>query len=165
MMIRKIFNKKSCVFMLLVLLVAELFISAFPVTAVAEGEIVSYDKTPIEDDLASMKTENYPVNSLGECSVVGFMEYCYSENEKYSSYYGLYVYVYNPTKKRIILREGANTLQLSNGFKEDGGKSGTYNYPLTYLDNTDDHLFYKFKLSDSSEQYDIAKEYARLWNG
>ena len=124
----------------------------------------SYDDTPIEEDMANMEEAEYPYNSFGEPSIVGFMENCFSNNEAYASYYGLYIYVYNPTEKPLIIREGANQILLSSSFGPDGKLASTNNYSLTYLDNTDNHRFYKFKLTDSLEQYFIAKEYASRWN-
>ena len=96
---------------LLVLLVVlamggELLLSLFAVKADAAVDIQSYDNSPIESDMANMEEAKYPANQFGECEVVGFMEYCYSENSAYSSVYGLYVYVYNPTEKPLIMREG-----------------------------------------------------------
>ncbi len=149
---------------LVFLLIVQVFFPLLQVRTNAVTNIQSYDDTPIEQDMANMEEANYPANSFGEPSIVGFMEYCYSNNSAYSTYYGLYVYVYNPTEKPLIMREGANQIMLSNAFGEDGKRSSTKNYSLTYLDNTDNYRFYKFKVTDSSEQYNLAKEYASLWN-
>lgn len=162
--------KKRIVSFLLVLLVVlaiggELLLSLFTVKAGATTIPESYDNSPIESDMAKMEEANYPANSFGKCSIIGFMEYCYSENSAYSSVYGLYVYVYNPTEKPLIMREGANQILMSSAFGEDGKRSAVNNYGLTYLDNTDNHRFYKFKVTDSSEQFSIAQKYAALWNG
>lgn len=159
-------NIKKATIAILLIIISLFSIFITPIKAVASTNInvQSYDDTPIEQDMANMEEANYPANSFGEPSIVGFMEYCYSNNSAYSTYYGLYVYVYNPTEKPLIIREGANQIMLSNAFGKDGKRSSTKNYSLAYLDNTDNYRFYKFKVTDSSEQYNLAKEYASLWN-
>ena len=157
--------KKATVSILLIII--SLFSIFFtPIKAFGNTNIngQSYDDTPIEEDMANMEESEYPYNSFGEPSIVGFMENCFSNNEAYASYYGLYIYVYNPTEKPLIIREGSNQIMLSSSFGPDGKRASTKNYSLTYLDNTDNHRFYKFKLTDSLEQYFIAKEYASRWN-
>ena len=78
---------------LVILLGGELLLSPFVVKADAVANIQSYDNSPIESDMANMEEAKYPANQFGECEVVGFMEYCYSENSAYSSVYGLYVFL------------------------------------------------------------------------
>ena len=161
-------TKRIATFMLCLALLfvmgGECLLSPFLVKAVANA-VQSYDDTAIEQDMADMEEAKYPANPFGEPSVVGFMEYCYSENSHYSSVYNLYIYVYNPSEKPLIMRNGANTIQMSVAFGSDGKMSNEGNLQLDYLDHTDNFRFYKFKLSDASSQYKLAKEYANLWNG
>ncbi len=140
-------------------------LSLFTVPARAAVAVESYDKSPIESDMANMDEANYPANALGECSIIGFSEYCYSENSAYSSVYGLYVYVYNPTEKPLMENEGYNQISISDSFNAEGKADTYYNAKLTYLDKTDNNRFYKFKVTDSSRQYTVAKNYSALWNG
>ncbi len=164
-MIQKTSKRRLCALLLVAVLGFSFFFSCFPVKTSAAEAPQSYDDTPIESDMANMEEANYPANALGKCSIVGFMEYCYSENSAYSPFYGLYVYVYNPTEKPLSLHDGSNKILMSNAFGEDGERSGTKTYSLTYLDRTDDHRFYKFKITDSPEQYEIVKDYASKWSG
>lgn len=157
--------KRAIISALLCLVLSLGMFTPFLLPVSAAESVRSYDNSPIEIDMANMEEVEYPANTLGECSVVGFMEYCYSENTAYSSVYGLYIYVYNPTQQPINCKVDLNEIQMSDSFKEDGTKANCHDYTLTFLDRTDDHLFYKFKVTDSSEQYKIAKDYAALFNG
>lgn len=161
----KTLNWRASALFLVLLLFFELMVSVFGIRASAEDKPLSYDDTPIEADILETERSKYPKNSLGECEVIGFMEYCYSERETCKPFYGLYVYVYNPTEKPLVLREGANEIQISTSFNEEGTQNKVDDLSLKYLDNTDNHRFYKFKVTDSSSQYEIAKEYASRWNG
>ena len=160
----KTIKRRVCAVFLVALILVELLFGLFGIRANAAASASSYDDTPIESDMAKMEEAEYPANALGEPSIVGLMEYCYSENSVYSQVYGLYIYVYNPTEKPLLQREGTNQVLMANAFGSDGKRSSTKNYSLTYLDHTDNHRFYKFKITDSSEQYTIAKNYASLWN-
>ena len=121
--------------------------------AESDVSVKSYDETSIEDDLAGLDLNIYPFNPLGECEVISFMEYCYSERFDVSGHYGLYVYVYNPTKEPIYDSE-LNKLNIKVG-------SGEFEkISLKYLNKTSDNLFYKFKLEDQEELLNLAKSYA-----
>ncbi len=138
------------------LLGGELILSAFSLkTSAAESDVSvkSYEETSIEDDLAGIDLSIYPANPLGECEVFSFMEYCYSERSDVSGYYGIYVYVYNPTKEPIYDSE-SNKLNIKVGNGEFEKIS------LKYLDKTSDNLFYKFKLEQQDELLNFAKSYA-----
>lgn len=115
--------------------------------------VKSYDETSIEDDLAGLDLNIYPFNPLGECEVISFMEYCYSERSDVFGHYGLYVYVYNPTKEPIYDSE-LNKLNIKVGNGEFEKIS------LKYLNKTSDNLFYKFKLEEQEELLNLAKSYA-----
>lgn len=125
-----------------------------PASAAESGvSVKSYDETSIEDDLAGLDLNIYPFNPLGECEVISFMEYCYSERSDVSGYYGLYVYVYNPTKEPIYDSE-LNKLNIKVGNGEFEKIS------LKYLNKTSDNSFYKFKLEEQEELLNLAKSYA-----
>lgn len=139
--------------------------SAFSIRTGAADAVTSYDTSPIESDMANMEEADYPANPLGECSIIGFMENCYSEDEGYRGYYGLYVYVYNPTEKELMYNEGQNQIQISTSFGADGKADSFDNRGLTFLDHTDNHRFYKFKVTKGNELYSVEKEYSTKWNG
>ena len=127
---------------------------SLPVSAAESNvSVKSYEETSIEDDLAELDLNIYPFNPLGECEVISFMEYCYSERSDVSGYYGLYVYVYNPTKEPIYDSE-LNKLNIKVGNGEFEKIS------LKYLNKTSDNLFYKFKLEEQEELLNLAKSYA-----
>ena len=139
--------------------------SAFSIESGAADAVTSYDTSPIESDMANMEEADYPANPLGECSIIGFMENCYSEDGAHKEYYGLYVYVYNPTEKELKFDEGKNQIQISTGFGADGKANSFDNRGLTFLDHTDNHRFYKFKVTKGNELYSVENEYSTKWNG
>ena len=168
MIIKRIFNRRTFVIFFLAVLLFELFTPIVSRAVTSSSTVLSYDDSSIDDDLKYMDIKNYPKNDLGECSVIGFMEYCYTENTMYRDYYGLYVYVYNPTEKPLIERNGVSEIQMSDSFDEDGKKAGTANYKLIHLDHTDNFRFYKFKVAESADkksQYALAKWYSDRFNG
>ncbi len=124
----------------------------------------AYDNTSIVEDLKDIDILLYPKNPLGHHQVLRFQEYCYSEYPLYSDYYGLYVYVYNPTEKPIY--EYGNVLNMATEY--ESGKPMKYeNVSLTLLDTMDTELdgkyenrFFKFKIADSARFLSLAKEYA-----
>ena len=142
-----------------VLLGGELILSAFSLKVSAANNVQSYDDTSIEDDLTGIDLNIYSASSSGECEIISFMEYCYSENSAYSSVYGLYVYVYNPTKAYIRDNTETNKVNIKIG-DADFEKIG-----LKLLDKTEDNLFYKFKLIENVKCLNLAKAYASLNDG
>ena len=141
-------------------LLCQAFISNFCITASAASPYAeSFDRTKIEDDLSGVDLGNYPKNSLGDIDIISFVEYCYSNQSYLSEYYGLYVYVYNPTGNDITIINGNNTINALVGFDENGTEIYE-KVNLEYLDRTSDNLIYKFKLSRSLEFLKMAREYA-----
>ena len=155
--------------LLLVVLGGEVILSAFSVYAGAADGPESFDDTRIEDDLAQLSESSFPANPLGECDVVAFMEYAYSDYHDYSSVYNLYFYVYNPTEKRIYLGDGINKIQMVTALKGESSDPDNYQkLELEYVDHTDNNRFYKFKLAISSEvaaMLNLAKQYAASYDG
>jgi len=153
-------TKKLFTILLAVVLLCQAFISNFCITASAASPYAeSFDRTKIEDDLSGVDLKNYPENPLGEVDIISFVEYCYSNQSYLSEYYGLYVYVYNPTGKDITITNGNNTINALVGFDENGTEIYD-DVNLEYLDRTSDNLIYKFKLSRSLEFLKMAREYA-----
>ena len=134
---------------------------SFPVYAETFTDTVvrSYDNIRIEEDLAGVDLSNFPKNEFGEISVISMMEYCFSFNSEYADQYGLYVYVYNPSGVPLERDKEVNSVTLvTNYLILEELSFETYNPDLdltyrefdkcsiVYLDNTDDYLFYKFKI-------------------
>ena len=160
------FLKQVTVSIACLLLTGGLLLSSYAVPAeLARAATLSeYDKTAIEDDLKGVDLSAYKKDEAGEAQLInelGFMEYAYSENEAISrKYYGLYFYVYNPRALTFSTRSGANVVNIAVSYDAAGEPTGYANLSLTYLDCTDDGLFYKFRLSDPSAAYSRAKAYA-----
>ena len=144
------FKKICALLMVIVTLVCFIPFSAFA----ASANPMEY--TNVLNDLRTMgvKTANYPKDEGADYySVVTFLEYGYSELGD-QRYYGLYLYLYNPSGKPINVDSAK--LQLAYVPKgNSNGKYGSYSkYSLDCMsvstESGYEHLFYKFKLSVSS---------------
>lgn len=142
---------------------------AAPVLTVSADELTAFDKTAIEDDLANIDLSAYPKNESGDVQLmneVGFVEYAFSYDTFISEeYYGVYFYVYNPTEAVISTRAGANVVNMAISYGSDGNPSEYANLSLTLLDCTENHRFYKFRLTNGSDAYKRAKSYALSHTG
>lgn len=142
---------------------------AAPATVTLAAEMTAFDRTTIEQDLAAVDLSVYTENSDGRHALlddVGFMEYAYSSDSTIAAdYFGLYFYVYNPTAREISTRAGANVVNMAVSYDAEGEPTEYANCAITILDYTDDHLIYKFKLTNSSGAYDRAKAYASAHDG
>ena len=161
MSIRKKTIILAVLFTVIMSLFGQVFLYAFAVRASA-AESVGIDDTSIEDDLSYVTDYDYPKNSFGEHTIIALMEYCYSEAQDYSSVYNLYVYVYNPTEKPVLIGPEVNSISVY--FDDDKATTSPARY-LKFLDRTDNHRFYKFKLYDSSEVLTKVKQYAASNDG
>lgn len=140
-----------------------------PMTFIAYAAAPSeFDKTAIEEDLKVFELEGYPKNEKEKHRLLegGFMEYAYSENAELSGkYYGVYFYVYNPTEREVSERAGAHTVNMAVAYDAAGKPSDYDNLALTLLDETENHRFLKFKLTDGAGAYVRAKAYAQAHGG
>jgi hypothetical protein len=119
-----------------------------------------YTKTDIMEDLSDVSTALYPYNPLGEVQVIRFQEYCYSEKGFYEMYYGLFVYIYNPTEVPLRTERNFNKLNMATEYDEDGQPTEYSNVRLTYCDNVSNRL-YKFYVADPIPFLNRAKAYAK----
>lgn len=129
------------------------------------AEEESYDDTRIEDDLKDIDILQYPANPFGEASLVSMMEYCYSDRLFLTDDYGLYFYVYNPTEKPLRTEVIANTVELAISYDDEGKPVDYEPMALVYLDCTDNHRFYKFRLQNPLPVLQQAKTYAQAHDG
>lgn len=133
-------------------------------TAYAEDVNMAYEDSAIENDLQDVNISLYPKNPLGTTYVIRFMEYCYSTRPFLSETYGLYVYIYNPTEKKVKTNS-LNVLNMAVSYNADGTPAAYENVGLTYLDCTDNYRFYKFKVKNSARFLALEQEYAQRHSG
>ena len=163
-MILKKNYKRILGILLLFLLTFQFLASTFPMRAAAAAPYAeSFDSSRIEDDLAGVDLSNYPKNPMGDCDIISFMEYAYSNKSYLDEYFGVYIYVYNPTGRSIVKQSEYNTVNF--GWYGEDGSIKYESVKLEYLDNTTDNLFYKFKLSRASEILAMSRRYAAANDG
>ena len=142
---------------------------AAPATAVLADELTQFDQTKIEDDLKDVDLTIYGKDENGRHQLIdgsGFMEYAYSSDATVAGdYFGIYFYVYNPTEREVSTRAGANVVNMAVAYDAEGEPTEYANCALTVLDYTNNHRFYKFKLTNSAGAYDRAKAYASAHEG
>ena len=135
----------------LLMLVTSLPIGSFALTADAVGNPMH--NTYVCDDLMNMgyNVAEYPVDASDDSiSVIKFLEYGFDYHGD-QRYYGLYIYLYNPSGKAISIN-GNNSVQLS--FVDyDGKKTTNTKYACEVLsvsnDDTNSNVFIKLYISAS----------------
>lgn len=118
------------------------------VTASAERNTNTLRNTSIENDLQDIDTSLYA--NLSEDSpiqVVRFQEFCYSNIDWVNDMYGLYVYIYNPSKYALKKGDGYNKVNMAVDYDVDGLPKTYANLNLEYCD--DSKGFYKFYILES----------------
>ncbi len=140
-----------------VLVVASIVVMAmlaiFPNTAYASE--ISFDDTPVLDDLRSSTVNGkpfsilaYPYNEFGSVKIINFVELGYSYRINARTNFGLYVYVYNPQNLSIVSSE-QNKIQI--GISNDEDNVTYTKYTLKFCNKSEGNyknLFYKFKVVD-----------------
>lgn len=158
-------------FLLIGLFLAALMgMTSYSATAIAAETLVpSLDETHIEEDLKGViDPAEYPADAGGEAQLVremGFAEYAYSLREELLPVYGVYFYIYNPAQRVFRTSGVSNVVNIATSFTAEGDASGYENLTLTYLDKTEDGLFYKFKLAPSRTFLRIEQSYAAAHEG
>ena len=148
----------------LLLLVFFLFGNVFlPVRASAAATVTDFSQTEILDDLADLDSAKYPKNKLGKLEVVRFQEYCYSQKHFFKQFYGLFVYIYNPTCAELNVE--TCHINMATSYDADGKPNAWANTDLIYCSATEDKLFYKFELDNAEDFLVMAKGYASLHDG
>ena len=119
--------------------------------------------TYVVDDLVKMQYDpiNYPLDpSATHLQLIHFLEYGYSRTD--SRYYGLYIYLYNPTGKELEL-EGSY-LQMSYGL----GSKDYSKYPLSVvsysIDTGNKFVFYKLKVNGINNVWRNINYASRVYN-
>ncbi len=148
------------------LLLSSLFTTGAAITPVSAAENQkSIEETTVTDDLKDFDILKYPKNPLGDVQLINFMEYCYSDRAILKEHYQIYFYVYNPTEKPLRTEPVANSVLMASDYDAEGNPIDyTVNY-LKFINNTDNHRFYKFKLTATKEMLEQAKWYAYAFGG
>lgn len=93
------------------------FVAHIPVYAESAND---FDDTEVLDDLTDLELTEFPADASGVPALLRFAEYCYSDVPSERNNYGLYVYVYNPSRLSFSTREGANELNIATSYGADG---------------------------------------------
>ncbi len=137
--------------------------------------LTNYDKTAVTDDLKEMSgfsTVDYPKKTLlelGEPQVqlIHCAEFCWSDYGYYDEYYGLYLYVYNPTETPITT--SGHYVNMAMAYNEKGEPIRYENVPLQFLSASTDYMtknrFFKFKVKDSVALRERTEKYAEMHEG
>lgn len=134
---------------------------------------LSFDSTDVLDDLQGMTIDgksfninDYPTNSIETIQAITFVEYCYSQYANALGNYALYVYIYNPSLKRLDNTHVLNKLQLAIEFNNKGMPSKYKKFSLKYCSSTANRLFYKYKIVDrDNEVLNSIRNYAQNNSG
>ena len=133
-------------------------------SAATSANVTDFSKTDILDDLSDVDIMQYPQNKNGELQVIRCQEYCFSGKPFFAEYYGIFLYVYNPTETPLQ-EDGLNTINMAVAYNADGTPKEYAKVPLTFCDRTDDYRFYKFQIADYSALLPMAKAYAEAHEG
>lgn len=149
-------------FALSFVLVGGSILPGFSFVAKAASEDVSFDDRYIESDLAELGIDMsaYQKNTNDKPSVLQVFEYCYSEDYSTDEYYGLYIYVYNPSETPIDEETSLNCVNMAVEFDKAGEPIKYDNLRIEFLSRTANCRFYKFKLSAPEKLLKIVREYA-----
>lgn len=115
------------------------------------------DKTSIENDLKELDLSD--ISTSDGLQLVYFGEVGYREAN--SADYGIYFYIYNPEETAFETGTRYNTANMAVGFDAEGEPNEYANLSLTFIDRTDDHRFYKFRLTDAEQMYEYVKSYSQ----
>lgn len=126
-----------------------------------------FDKSEVFADLESkvgFDYRQYPKDSNGSIQILDVVEYCYSENAAVNKYYGLYIYVYNPTAKNVL--SIGNSIQMATAIDDSGIALEYEKLQLQLLSTSSDlvkNLFVKFKVGIPSKLLNVVKAEKRSY--
>lgn len=161
---KKLFRKISYIIAAVICSAVSFLDSALIPVSANSASVKDYSATDILDDLSDVPVANYPKDVNGKPEVIRFQEYCYSEKVFFDEYYGLFLYIYNPTEK-ALQTNGNNVVNMAVEYDADGEPVSYENVKLEYCDKTENNRFYKFKLSNSAAFLGIARSYAAAHDG
>ncbi len=147
---KRLYALLAVAFMVLSFFFGSVMYRAKAATSAENKKLKDYASTTIIEDLKNFNISNYPKDSNGKPQVMAFMEYGYTAYEFYKGYYGLYIYVYNPTE--LPISEKGNKINIAVDYNEKDEPSDYENVDLVLLDATADvynNRFFKFTLTES----------------
>lgn len=154
MISNKIINKYIIFLFVIALLCSFIPLTDNGHTIAQASEEFNFETNPIEKDLLgatvdgkAFNFDDFPKDEKGSATVLTLVEYGYSASSNKD--FGLYLYVYNPTGNPISNLSGpASQNKVNICIERDAyGEASQYDlHVLSYLDSTDDKLFYKFKI-------------------
>lgn len=136
------------------------------VVSAAEMDVNEYDETRVIDDLGSSTLASLAVDAGLEYkdadpTLYTMAEYCYSEDEAITSEkFGIYLYVYNPSRIEIEQDNGVNVVNIATSYV-DGEPSEYSNMRLKFCGQSSgdyDKLVYKFRVLDSEAMLAAGRE-------
>ena len=130
------------------------------VTASAERYASTLRNTSIESDLQDIDTSLYAdLHEDSPIQVVRFQEFCYSNIDWVNDMYGLYVYIYNPSKYALKKGDGYNKVNMAVEYDLNGLPKTYANLTLEYCD--DSKGFYKFYILESGSLRSRVEDYVQ----
>ena len=156
-------NKRLLVFiaiLLVVLISAPMFLQQRPLAPVfvfASTGSTLFAQRYVMDDLRGSTLEDgslfderdFPYNpGLNTVRVLNFVEYAFSYHARHRGNFGLFVYLWNPSRLDIVTHSPGNTVQMA--IEYENGRPVLYDkLPLRFLSRstgTVEGLFYKFQI-------------------
>ena len=130
--------------------------SPMPVAKVsADNSVKPLDETYIIDDLGEEVVSNFKEVDGAKPQLYSFSEFGFSQNAVLrETAYGLYLYVYNPSRTRYATADGANTVSMAINYNASGIPIAYKNLPLKncgYTTGKYDKLVYKFRVLNTEK--------------
>lgn len=153
-------NRYSRVAFLALFIILSFILTAFsPSSGVAYASdggdgVVNFDNTDVLADLKDsalngvpFDVEDYPYDKNGEVSVLGFVEYGYSDYVNLRDKYGLYIYIYNPAL--VDISANSSRVEMAVEFNAEGTPTKYDKFKLqlcSVSEGMEANRFWKFKV-------------------
>lgn len=121
---------------------------------------VAFDDLDVVTDLtdAGLDLSDYGYNPNRTLEVLNFVEFGYSEYENYLDNYGLYLYLYNPSRLDLALTSGKNKINMAIGWDTEGNPNRYEKFLLQFCSvsevNPVYHTLIKYRIVDHISTYD-----------
>lgn len=139
----------------------------------AEAAVPDLRDTAVLEDLMSSNLSgvpfdlnDYPADAGKDAQLLTLAEFCFSF-DKSDTRYGLYAYVYNPSRAVFSESSASNKIQLASMYDLQGEPADYDKFGLEFCNKSDDGLFCKFRVKDpgnvifdrvsgASRRYDVS---------